>query len=1199
MATPISKSIVSDDINILKLFMGLRRTGPISEAFAQIFLLLSQLGERSVKEYCIEVLGYSNRQFNSAFTLAERTILDGAWDPMQLDITQLYKLLQRVCGLASLGDDVWHTSGDTIENYLYEIKKERNELAHEGVQIDDAQLNVKYTTLENIIEKLFNKISERLYAPGNATEEYKSVTILSLRDIYAAKVVTPQTLDDCRALLKEAKEEELTRVILLARRELYHRYQNLKSASPITWASHFSQDIMDINQLFTELELSDSNTPVTLEEMLSLSSIVILQGLPGAGKSAVVRFFANSWSRSSRKYKSLSQKDILLLIQCRYVTCDDLVSFLKDEILTDSLEFVEHDDVVSLLKGAELYICVDGYDEAGSKAKDLLQQMLKLFPEAHFLLTTRPEFTDDLKIEAHRFSNVNTIPVINILGFNENNRKEYVKKVFKHLKEGLQTVGVTSNVNQNTSSMDIENPTNQESLEAFHKFLNNKEGILGTLTRLPLTLAFLVILWVDDAENITGATTATQIYHQLLELMIRKLVDRLRQRPGERRTSDILRRKCRKWVIELGKEAWTALKANKTCLSNSSMDNLMDRCDELGLDVNEMFSTLLVSDSQGNLTTSSLVWSFFHKTLQEFLAALFIAHTITESDSNLDEIFIYSENAEKVSSLAKMKEKLDFKTKLSKTLTDRNVSLIHEDSSTVLSFVCGVLSEAGNVTKGRAKSILRVVEVICTPKRYNTPKGNSKSSSHHWKESEKHYAQAQARLIARILVETNGHPYIVAKVSHLQFTIKDITADDCYSVHPLLDHTDSTMDTYVTIEVSKRSTDLVDFVGESCRKLHHFKPKFKFTNLEDMKFTLAQLSQLELTKYKNNFSVGLAFYTDRFSVSTKKYQSTVIPPLPGISFHIQRNLKQIIATHENLEKEISDESALQTLKHLKYEIIGVVKTEHAVLVNWLLKNTHCRLDSFVTFEGSGVSNHTLEILKIGYNNIWYFQPRIRWLKSINEIHKLAEFLQQLGTSDHIQNDVILSISFANPFVSLATTGERPRPQGTTSISTLLVDHPELADDISKSKIRNNRKIIEYINEILPDQVGIANWLVRNTHCRLANNFIIHVEEVTQDILDLIEWEYEMWHVNPCFKFRNLSELLKGAECLVNYLEPRNKYKHDMNALVKVSFSAPTSLPANSVPPYPPPPKPDNIEEQEKEEVRRKKIKGSHNVRLIV
>ncbi|CAL4078518.1 unnamed protein product, partial [Meganyctiphanes norvegica] len=145
------KSIGTDEVNILKLFMGLRRTGPVSKALAQIFVLLSQLGNRSVKQYCTEVLGYSNRQFSAAFTSAERSLLDGVWDPFEMDITMLYKLLQRVCGLASPGDEKWSMSADTIEFHLYTLKKERNELAHEGVQIDDAQLKKKYTVLEDII----------------------------------------------------------------------------------------------------------------------------------------------------------------------------------------------------------------------------------------------------------------------------------------------------------------------------------------------------------------------------------------------------------------------------------------------------------------------------------------------------------------------------------------------------------------------------------------------------------------------------------------------------------------------------------------------------------------------------------------------------------------------------------------------------------------------------------------------------------------------------------------------------------------------------------------------------------------------------------------------------------------------------------------------------------------------------------------
>ncbi|CAL4103568.1 unnamed protein product, partial [Meganyctiphanes norvegica] len=431
MSTQSSLVISDGDSNVLRLFMVLRRTGPVATAMAQIYIHLTKVGDEGIKEYCKNTLGYTNREYNNIFSATEMKIFEDSWDPLKQDVTLLYKLHVRVCGLAKFGDPKWTTPADTIEYMLYNAKMERNILAHDVVSLTKENVSRTFAKLIVIFSTIFNKVSEII---GKRLDQENDIFIKSLEDILNATISCP-TWEKCQQFLKFAKEEELNRLIKLARKDLLHLHDKIKFISPITWGLHTEQSTLMIDKIFTDLDMKKKDIAVKLEELLGLSQVVILQGLNGSGKSVIVRKLFHSWCTNNHQIDKLDDCDIIVPIQCPYIRSKDLVTYLKEELLSNALHDVQYEKVVSALQDARLIFIIDAWDEATLLAKKIVFESFAKFPGARFLITSRPEFSKDLErdIEAHSWGM--KVVEINILGFNEENQNEYIKKMFLSMSE--------------------------------------------------------------------------------------------------------------------------------------------------------------------------------------------------------------------------------------------------------------------------------------------------------------------------------------------------------------------------------------------------------------------------------------------------------------------------------------------------------------------------------------------------------------------------------------------------------------------------------------------------------------------------------------------------------------------------------------------------------------------------------------------
>lgn len=108
--------------------------------------------------------------------------------PQHMDITSLYRLLQRTCGLAAESDEVWLKDNDTLEHSLYLVKKKRNDVSHESrkpksTTMTFSELKDKLDNLRKLCSSIITKAGQRACRPCNEITEHTDNMSQSLTSI--------------------------------------------------------------------------------------------------------------------------------------------------------------------------------------------------------------------------------------------------------------------------------------------------------------------------------------------------------------------------------------------------------------------------------------------------------------------------------------------------------------------------------------------------------------------------------------------------------------------------------------------------------------------------------------------------------------------------------------------------------------------------------------------------------------------------------------------------------------------------------------------------------------------------------------------------------------------------------------------------------------------------------------------------------
>ncbi|XP_069157737.1 uncharacterized protein [Procambarus clarkii] len=614
-------SIMPVDFNRLRYELAVTKAG--RDALASVFMW-SYRGTFPVVTYLKQDLGYTNAQYKHDFDAHQRDKLQASSDAATSDVTLLYKLLQRVCGLAEMNDPAWTTpgpQGPSLEHLIYSLKQHRNTLAHDNVRMTEQDLKNKLTDLTDLMTKMLVEAGNKWRIDRQDVDK-ASRDATEYIDGLRAKIrepLDPSEMDYLAQLhqdIKVFKSHITEEVKQMSKQELTEGYKLLYQIVPAPWL------LLNINynpsRAFTRLRLLENpvigarpshaakGQDINYEDILSMRredgrapQCVLLTGEGGMGKTTLLKLILEKWVEDPAAIRHLGTVDLVFYVQCRDThlnTFNDLLCQLLPQTLRDSdTDFQLFKEIILSLN---ILVLIDGYDEVNDHSGRLVKELLHLpGKDVRLVITTRPGWDQQLsQLVPHTRPRCNIL----VLGITPERRVEFAKRTIKVL------------VEEESQRSDITGRFTQR-LEQMSQFL-------GEYLKTPLTLTFLELLCVEAPEEFNNLTTNTQVYEKIHDFITNKLVSRLTAKhvtePKGKCDENV-----KKFLRFLEEISLRGIQRQEYDLWPETEAEIREKCDTLGLPQEEVLSNYFARTSYRRGLNVVWVFGYFHARYQEYCAS--------------------------------------------------------------------------------------------------------------------------------------------------------------------------------------------------------------------------------------------------------------------------------------------------------------------------------------------------------------------------------------------------------------------------------------------------------------------------------------------------------------------------------------------------------------------------------------------------
>ena len=325
------------------------------------------------------------------------------------------------------------------------------------------------------------------------------------------------------------------------------------------------------------------------------SKAIIIEGVAGIGKTYLCKEIAYQWSQE----QLFPEKKLLFLL----FLCEQNVQSLNSikDLVAFSCKQENNESVESITKylqdtdGESLVLILDGYDEISGKLPDdhLISNILKRIqlPKCMLIITARSSAYGLL----YRLADCR----IEILGFTENDRQEYIKQAFKD------------------SPSDI--------VKVKQYFVNNPT--ISSLCYIPLNMAiFTYLFYQKDCPK-----TYTELYRKFIESMVKHHVKKSGQ-PYEKfqELTDII-------IFNLGKFSYNVLCKDQMVFSFAQIkDACLNNFAQIPGAMHGGFGLLQITEHFGAMGPEKVyIATFSHSSIRDCLAALYIKSLSDDKQINL------------------------------------------------------------------------------------------------------------------------------------------------------------------------------------------------------------------------------------------------------------------------------------------------------------------------------------------------------------------------------------------------------------------------------------------------------------------------------------------------------------------------------------------------------------------------------------
>ena len=333
--------------------------------------------------------------------------------------------------------------------------------------------------------------------------------------------------------------------------------------------------------------------------------MTLVEGSPGIGKTTFCLKLAYDWANQNTVTTFTFPKfELVLLLKCRDIDggiMDAIIEQLLPKDIDEKIKEKLLDFFRDIHNQERILIILDGLDELPEKSKHHVDELLhrRILPFCYVLATSRQERGIDVR---KKF--VFDI-LLQIEGFTESDAFEYIRKHFKnvgpeHLLKGERLI---EEIKENT---------------LLHALRNN-----------PLNLLLLCVIYQDYEGKLPSSRT--ELYQIIVRCLLRRYCAKHNLKSHE--DDRDLDKQFKKELLALGKLAWKCLLSDRHSFHEEELKELEKRNDKL---VARGLGLLYKEESLKKLNPQH-EYFFLHKTFQEHLAALYIAHKLRRNEFNVFE----------------------------------------------------------------------------------------------------------------------------------------------------------------------------------------------------------------------------------------------------------------------------------------------------------------------------------------------------------------------------------------------------------------------------------------------------------------------------------------------------------------------------------------------------------------------------------
>ena len=388
----------------------------------------------------------------------------------------------------------------------------------------------------------------------------------------------------------------------------YNRRSQLK---PLFWENTIQLPLEDV---YTRLKILSrrkrdfrlENKEVNMYDIFRNGDdiIVLVEGSPGIGKTTFCLKIAHDWANKTiPKEYSFPEFEVVLLLKCRDIH-GNIIEAIDEQLLPKHMKETIKKELTDYVEDfhyqEKVLIILDGLDELPKTSESHVDSLLnkQILPFCYVLATSRQERGIVVRRE------VDFDMLLEIEGFTREDAFDYIRKHFKNagLEHVLTGERLIKEIKENT--------------------------LLDALCNNPLNLLLLCIVFEDHEGKLPSFRT--ELYQIIIHCILRRYCAK---HDLEAPADEALEEQFEDSLLVLGELAWRCFQEDRFSFREgelakfeSTIKNLAAR--KLGL---------VFKEASVKKINPQHEYHFFHKTFQEYLAALYLVHKLLNEEVTLDD----------------------------------------------------------------------------------------------------------------------------------------------------------------------------------------------------------------------------------------------------------------------------------------------------------------------------------------------------------------------------------------------------------------------------------------------------------------------------------------------------------------------------------------------------------------------------------